>query len=54
MPISSALIGELRGIVKEEFDIEITDSEAEQLGNGLVRYFEWLDQRHSSSKQQPP
>jgi len=42
MSLSSKTIEDFKRIYKEEFGIELTDSEAQEYANNLVRYFELL------------
>jgi len=42
MPLSKALIGELRVILKEEYGTDVSEREADEIGSNLVRYFDFL------------
>lgn len=42
MSLSSKTIEDFKRIYKEEFGIELTDSESQKYANNLVRYFELL------------
>lgn len=43
MPLSRPLIGELRMILREEYGVEVSDKEAEEIGMNFVRYFAFLE-----------
>lgn len=40
MPLSKGLIGELRGILKQEYGVDVSEAEAAQIGQNFVRYFD--------------
>lgn len=42
MSLSSKTIEDFKRVYKEEFGIELTDSEAQKHSNNLVKYFELL------------
>lgn len=40
MPLSKALTGELRAILKEEYGADVSEAQASEIGQNFVRYFD--------------
>ena len=50
MPVSKDLVLELQQIIKEEYDRDISLTEASEIANGLVGYFDLLAKIDSRNK----